>query len=248
MVPTKGCLVSVIVPVYRGKEFIAKNLEIMKDSLEQVFDQFEIIVVVDGNKDKSYEEAKKVKGVRVFGYAKNMGKGFAMKYGFSHCVGDFITFLDSDMDLHPSLLKNFLPYLATADIVIGSKRHPFSIVNYPWIRKSFSKVFQLYSKMVLGVSLSDTQSGMKLMKREVLDVLMPLVTVKKYAFDLELMFLAQKHNFRTVEAPIYLNYNFTGSGINTNSIKGMFLDVLGIRYRYSFLRYYQQKYQECFGV
>ena len=102
----------------------------------------------------------------------------------------------------------------------------------------------MYSWLILGVKLRDTQSGLKLMRREVLEIIMPLILVKKYAFDLELCFLAQEHGFRVVEAPIYVNHNeaFKGSTINMHAIKGMFLDVLAIRYRFSILKYYQRKF------
>ena len=233
---------SVIVPVYNGEKFIAKNLEIMQKSFSKYFSDLEIIAVIDGKLDRSMEEAKKIKGIMVVGYKKNQGKGHALKYGFKYCTGDYITFMDSDMDIHPKQLKNFIPYLATADLVIGSKRHPFSRVQYPWFRKILSKGFQIYSWLILQVRLRDTQSGLKIIKREVLEVVMPLILVKRYAFDLELCFLAQKNGFKTVEAPISIDYQFTGSGINKRAILGMFLDVLAIRYRYSFLRYYQKKF------
>ncbi len=76
---------------------------------------------------------------------------------------------------------------------------------------------------------------------------MPLVVVKRFAFDLELMFLAQLHGFRTVEAPIHINQDFSGLGVSTGTlsiINGMFFDVLGIRYRYSISKYYQKKYHK----
>ncbi len=235
---------SVIIPVYNAEKFIAKNLEKIKQSISRYFPNYEIIAVIDGNGDKSMKEAKKVKGIKVIGFVENKGKGAALKYGFENSTGDYITFLDCDMDINPEQLKNFIPYMATADLVIGSKRHPFSKVEYPWDRKILSKGFQIYSWMILQVHLRDTQSGLKLIKREVLKVIMPLILVKRYAFDLELCFLAQKHGFRTVEAPISINYQFVGSGINKRAILGMFLDVLAIRYRYSFLNYYQKKFWE----
>lgn len=234
--------VSVIVPVYRGEEFITRNLEILKTSIAKHFSNYEIIAVIDGNLDNSREEAGKVSGVTVLGFEKNQGKGYALKYGFEHSSGDYVTFIDADMDFHPDQIANFFPYLATADLVIGSKRHPFSKVRYPLIRRILSRGFQIYSFFILQVRLRDTQSGLKLIKREVLEVIMPLLLVKRYAFDLELCFLAQKHGFRTVEAPIEVNYQFSGSGIDLKQIYGMFLDVLAIRYRYSFLRYYQKEF------
>ena len=249
---------SVIVPVYNGEKFIAKNLESMKHSISSIFPNNEIIVVIDGAKDKSLEEARKVKDIKIISYPKNQGKGYALKEGFKHSTGEYITFVDGDLDIDPKQLLNFIPYMATADLIIGSKRHPFSKIHYPFFRRFLSRGFQIYSWLVLQVHLRDTQSGLKLIKREVLDVIMPLLLVKRYAFDLELCFLAQKHGFRTVEAPIYLkqknhddnnkNENpFKGSTITLNAIRGMFLDVLAIRYRYSILNYYQKKYWESKG-
>jgi glycosyltransferase involved in cell wall biosynthesis len=234
---------SVIVPVYRAEKFIAENLEHMKKSVSKYFPDNEIIAVIDGNGDRSEEEANKVKGIKVISFKENRGKGAALKYGFENSTGDYITFMDCDMDIHPDQLKNFIPYLATADLVIGSKRHPFSRLDYPWYRKILSKGFHIYSWLVLQVHLRDTQSGLKIIKREVLEVIMPLILVKRYAFDIELCFLAQKHGFRTVEAPISVDQKFS-STINLKAIRGMFLDVLAIRYRYSFLNYYQKKFWE----
>jgi len=236
---------SVIVPVYKAEKFIADNLEKMKEEVSKVFPNYEIIAVIDGNGDNSFGEAKKVRGIRVIQLPKNQGKGAALKEGFKHTTGDYITFVDCDRDIPIKQIKNFVPYLATADLVIGSKRHPFSKVNYPLLRKILSKGFQVYSWLVLQVRLRDTQSGLKLIKREVLEVIMPLILVKRYAFDLELCFLAQKHGFRTVEAPIYVNFDSSKKGAaSLNTVKGMFLDTLAIRYRYSFLGYYQKKFWE----
>ncbi len=239
---------SVIVPIYKAEKFIKKNLEEMKQSIAKYFVNYEIIAVIDGNVDNSMNEAKKVPGIKVIGYDKNQGKGNALVYGFKHSTGDYITFMDCDMDIHPEQLKNFLPYLATADLVIGSKRHPFSRLHYPFMRKLLSAGFRVYSWLILGVKLRDTQSGLKLIKREVLDIIMPLLLVKRYAFDIELCFLAQKHGFRTVEAPLHITYNtFKGSTIKFSNIIGMFLDVLAIRYRYSIKAYYQKTFWNEMG-
>lgn len=245
----KNKKISIIVPVYKAEKFIRQNLEQIKKATLEVFPNSEVIAVIDGFVDKSYEEAKKVEGIKVIGYPMNQGKGNALKYGFQHSTGDFITFIDCDMDFNPSQLNNFIPYMATADLVIGSKRHPFSKIHYPLKRRIMSKGFQLYSWLVLGVHLRDTQSGLKLIKREVLEVVMPLVMIKKYAFDLELCFLAQKHGFRMVEAPICINQKFGRTTITNGAICGMFIDVLAIRYRYSFLHYYQKEFwKNKFGM
>lgn len=236
---------SVIVPVYRGEDFIEENLTKIKNEVSKYFPNFEVVAVIDGSWDHSFENAKKVPDVKVVGYSHHHGKGFALKYGYRFVTGDYVTFIDSDMDLNPQLLKNFLPYLSTAELVIGSKRHPFSKLKYPFWRRVLSKMFQIYTNIVLWNHLKDTQSGLKLMKREVLDIIMPSLLVKKYAFDAELCFLALKHGFRVVEAPIYVNFDKkSGSGINFKQILLMALDILAVRYRYSILHYYQKRFRK----
>ena len=103
--------------------------------------------------------------------------------------------------------------------------------------------FHYLSRIVLGISINDTQSGLKLLKRDLLEIIMPLVLVKRYAFDLELCFLAEKHGFRTVEAPIKIDFKGR-SNINAGVAFNMFKDMLAIRYRYTIKRYYQKKYRD----
>lgn len=237
---------SIIIPVYRGETFIKKNLVNFKKSVQNLKRdnlEIEFIVVVDGEVDKSAGEAKSVKGIRVLSYKKNRGKGYAIKYGFKHSSGDYILFLDSDGDFNPEQINNFFPYLAAADIVLGSKRHPFSKIHYPLFRKFLSTGFQILSKLILGINLRDTQSGLKIFKREVLEIILPLLKIDRYAFDLEICFLAMKHGFRMVEAPIKINFQ-NSSNINVRVPLDMFFDLLKIRYRYSVTKYYQKKFHK----
>ena len=237
--------VSVIIPVYKAEKFIKNNLEAIKEIIGQIFINFEIIVVIDGEDDKSREEALKVENIEVYSYKEN--KGFAIKYGFAQSSGELVAFVDCDLDLNPVQLKNFIPYLTSADFIVGSKRHPFSKIHYPFLRKLLSVGFLIYSFIILGVKLRDTQSGLKLVKREVLDIIMPLLQIKRFAFDLELCFLAQKHGFKTVEAPLYLTYQQferISTTIKLKDIFSMFFEVLIIRYNYSVKRIYQRMFWE----
>lgn len=247
-----GLSLSVIVPVYKAEHFIQKNLRTFQSSVKKlvprVVDRVELIAVIDGYVDRSRTEASKVKGVKVVGYSRNQGKGHALKVGYAHASGNVVTFLDADGDFNPDQIINFFPYLATADIVVGSKRHPFSKIEYPLIRKIFSNGFRCVSKIILGIGLRDTQSGLKLIKKQVLDVIMPSLVIKRYAFDVELCFLAQVHGFRTVEAPVCIEFkgdSTIGVGAPYGLAFKMFKDVLAIRYRYSVKKYYQKKYHEA---
>ncbi len=237
---------SVIVPAYKAETYIEKNLRKYLLALQDLkkkkrISNFELIVVVDGKVDKTSQEAKKVKSVKVIEYEKNMGKGHALLKGFSHSQGNYITFLDADGDLPLYQLNNFFSYLDTADLVVGSKRHPFSNLKYPFMRRLLSFGFQILSKVFLGISIRDTQSGLKLMKRGVLEIILPMILVKRYAFDLELCFLAQKNGFKIAEAPIKIDFQGK-SNINFLVAWSMFVDLLAIRYRYTFKHYYQKQF------
>jgi len=91
---------------------------------------FEIIVVVDGNKDKTMEKAKEINlaEVTVVGYPENKGKGFAVRYGMARAVGDVVSFIDSGMDINPNGISMLLEHMEwyKADVIVGSKGHPAS--------------------------------------------------------------------------------------------------------------------------
>jgi glycosyltransferase involved in cell wall biosynthesis len=232
---------SIIIPAYKEGKAIRTNLEVTKSKLAGVISDYEIIVVVDGNADNTLEEAKKVSGIKIITYEKNRGKGYAIKKGFEHSTGELITFMDADGDIDALQLKRLYPYMSAADMVIGSKRHPFSKIDYPFVRKVLSFCYSVFIRAFFGLKLRDTQAGIKLMKRDMLKVIMPFILIKRYAFDLELCFLASKHGFRIVEAPIVLRYQFSGSGVDAKAVRNIFLDTLAIWYRYYILRYYQTK-------
>ncbi len=239
--------ISIIVPVYKAEHFIKRNLGEIKKTIHHLFSCYEIIAVIDGEVDKSREEAKKVSGVTILSYKENKGKGHALYYGFKQASGQFVAFIDCDLDLNPAQLINFIPYLTSADFAVGSKRHPFSKLHYPLARKLLSIGFRWYSFLILGVRLRDTQSGLKLVKREVLETIMPLVMIKRFSFDVELCFLAQKHGFHTVEVPLHLTYNQfreVSSTIRLADIITMFLEVLQIRYNFSVRKKYQKAFWE----
>ena len=232
---------SVVVPMY-NESGIYNNMKEMIKSLDRDFDDYEIILVDDGSKNDCLKEAKRIKSkkLRIVGYKENKGKGHALKYGFKFVEGDYVTFIDADLDLHPDQIKTFFGHIDNYDIVIGNKRHSQSKVHYPWFRKFFSWGYHLLIFFLFGLKLKDTQSGLKLFKKSCLDVILPKIAVKKYAFDLELLVVAKKYGFKVYEAPIKLVYKFSGTGINLKQIYYMFVDTLAIFYRLRIKRYYEK--------
>lgn len=238
--------ISVIMPAYNESGHIYKNIMETCGVFEKTKRYFEIIVVDDGSTDSTYAEAKKAEdsaeNVKVVHYSMNNGKGNALKEGFKHATGDYVVFLDSDLDLHPSQLHRLFRVMRNnrADVVIGSKHHPKSQLHYPMTRKVISRVYAAALKVLFNLPLRDTQTGLKVFNYEVLARVFPKVLCKRYAYDLELLVNANRLGYRVAEAPVVLNFKrprkWGRIGVNDLYLTGV--DTLAIFYRLRVLRYY----------
>ena len=233
---------SIIVPAYNEEVLINKNIKEIFDTLKSRNLNFEIIVVNDGSKDKTLDELKKLKlkNLKIVSYKKNKGKGNAIKEGFNYVKGDIVTFIDSDLDLHPKQIFKFFDYLENADIVVGSKNHPKSKLDFPFHRKILSKLFQTYVRLLFMMNVTDTQVGLKFIKTSCLKRILPKVTIKGFAFDLELLVAANVLKYKIAEAPVVITYKRGGGNITVFTIPKMFIDALKIFYRKNILHYYNK--------
>ena len=139
--PESGPLLSVVTPVFNGAGFIAENVEIIRSEFAKSGVPYELIVVSDGSVDDTAEQALAAghPEVRVLHYDRNVGKGYAVKLGLLAARGQYVGFIDSDLDLHPAELPAFLEAMERdgLDAAIGSKRHPRSQVDYPTRRRVY---------------------------------------------------------------------------------------------------------------
>ncbi len=150
------------------------------------------------------------------------------------------------MDLHPRQLGLLMQQLEDdrADIAVGSKLHPQSRVSYPWIRRFLSYWYRLLIRLLFSLKVRDTQVGLKVFNRAVLDEVMPRLVVKRFAFDVELLAVANYYGYtRVVEVPISLDYRFS-STIRLGDVRRMLQDTLGVFYRLRIRRYYQRQAPE----
>ena len=191
-------LLSLVVPAYKQGKTIVRDIKTLDKVLSAFPFKHEIIVVVDGFVDKTYEKIKnqksKIKNLHVFGYKENKGKGFALKSGIEKAKGDIIGFIDAGMDLDPSEISIMLDIMDwnNADIVLGSKLHPESKVNYPVARKILSWGYRTLTHLLFGFKVKDTQVGLKIFKRKVAKDVFNKIIVKKFAFDIEVLAVAYK--------------------------------------------------------
>jgi len=245
MAEPKERLLSVIVPAYKQEKTIVRDLRRIQEVLKQIRYDYEIICVVDGKVDKTFENAKKTKSrkIKVVGYDENKGKGHAVRYGMVRAKGDPIAFIDAGMEIDPNGISMILEHMEwyKADIIVGSKRHPASQVNYPIGRKIISRLYQLFVEVFTGLNVSDTQAGLKIFRRKVLENVLPRLLVKQYAFDLEMLTVARRLGYKRIfEAPVKISYNFKDvtHAATREAMKKALIDTLAVIYRLRILRYY----------
>lgn len=203
-------------PAYRQEKTIADDINQVKMALEGLRFDYEIIVVVDGSPDETYNEAKKHESskIKVVTYSPNAGKGYAVHYGMKLAKGDPIAFIDAGMDLDPNGLAMLLEHMNwyNADIIVGSKRHPASKVKYPFFRRIQSIGYQTLVFFLFGLKVKDTQVGLKFYRRYVIEKILDKLVVNRFAFDIEMLAVANSYGFKKIfEAPVEVNYNFAST-------------------------------------
>lgn len=236
---------SIVIPAYKEEKNIYKTIKKILEAHDILDYMYEVIVVVDGSPDSTGNEARrhKSKNVRVLEYKTNHGKGYALKYGTKHACGEIITYTDAGGDFDPKQFDKCVKLMEifNADFVIGSKRHPASKINYPRKRRVYSWIYHRIIKIMFGLNVTDTQAGLKFLRKNVAKDVVPRALVKQYAFDLEMLVIAHQLGYRRIfEAPVELDFNNATSGINFKSIRKMITDTLAIFYRAKVLNYYQK--------
>lgn len=239
--------ISLILPVF-DESLVLDNIKRVGSEFKKLNRDWEAVCVFDSSLEKSSSKLKlaRLPYVKTLFYPlKNFGQGFALCYGFNQSVGDLVFFWEGGFDLSPNQLLLYvdLMSLLKADVVIGSKRHPLSYVYYSRLRRFCSKVYQLLVKILFGLNVTDTQVGLKLYKRQVLNKVIPKIIIKNWAFGLEILVVAHNLGFRRiVEAPIEIKKHFTGKQLTPQNIHLLLRDTLAIFYRKYLIKYYQQKF------
>jgi len=234
---------SVIMPAYGLEAVIERNIEAVCSLLRGNI-PFEVLPVDDGSRDGTAEAirraASKEPHVHPVYVKINSGKGNALKCGFAASRGSHILLLDGDLDLSPSRITTFFDIMAgeRAAIVIGSKRHPDSVIDYPWHRRLASGIYYTLVRLLVGLPVSDTQTGMKLFTREALSWAFDRMLVKAFAFDLEILSIAHAKGFTVAEAPIEMHFGQKVGCLSWKNVKQVMNDTLAIFYRLRVLRYY----------
>ena len=235
---------TLVVPFYNPGAGLRDYLGRVLDVLESTGITYEVLAVSDGSTDGSESTIADLLDdrCRLLTLPRNTGKGQAVRTGFLVGAGTYLGFIDADGDLPADLLAHFIERARSdrPEILLGSKRHPGSVVHYPPARRLYSWGFQLLVLGLFHLHVRDTQTGVKLIRRDVLATVLPLMREEGFAFDLELFVLARRYGFgRLVELPVVINQRFK-STVSVRTAAQMLADTTRIFLRCHLTRAYDR--------
>ena len=202
--------VSLVIPVHNGVDFVAESVAEARRFLDQRCPAYEIVIIDDGSTDGTAAALDSLLDDRIqlISLPQNLGKFGAVKAGMASATGRCRVFTDADL---PYDLEA-VPYIAALvngrnfDIVVGDRTLPesASFSNSRVTRKLSSRIFSYCVRMLVTGGLFDSQCGIKGFRGEVADALFPLVTDNSFSGDVELLYIALKHNLSIRRIPVRL--------------------------------------------
>lgn len=225
-------LISIIIPLYNEEQTIGNIIERIQTTMKHIGLKHEIIVVDDHSFDNSLIVAKKYP-VRLYSLLVHVGKGGGLRAGFAKAKGDVIVTIDSDGSHLPEELPKLLfPILNNqADLVIGSRYLHQKNVAAKKLNVFGVKIFNSIIQMFAGVRVTDSQSGYRVMKKELLNI--QHLKSCGYEIETEMLVKTAKSRYRVFEVPINFEQRTYGtSGIDyLHDVFRIFVSIISARLR-----------------
>lgn len=229
--------ISVVIPAFNEDKRIGATVQKIYDYLNENAETFEIVIVDDGSRDSTVDiirnVSERIQNIKLLSNGSNKGKGFSVKNGILHSTCSIVLISDADLSTPIEEVEKFLPWIDNGyDIVIGSRRLEESeIMNeQPWYRQLMGKAFNALVKILVLGGFNDTQCGFKLLKSEPAKRVFNLSKIYGFAFDVEILFIANKMGYRIKEVPVrWINSPHSRVRIMRDPLK-MFLDLFRIRF------------------
>lgn len=228
--------ISIVIPVYNEERRIVPTLEKITNYFGRCQENYEIIVVDDGSTDATVPVVEKFlqqnNRLKLLKNSANCGKGKTVQTGVLNSQGRWIYFTDADLSTPIEEIELFLKEIQNVDIVIGSRslRESQIVIHEPLYREILGKAFCAVVRWLCVPGFQDTQCGAKMFQREAALKIFPLLKIHRFAFDVEILYLAQKFQFKVKEIPIQWYYS---SDTRVRTFKDgfwMLLDLLKIRW------------------
>lgn len=200
---------SIVIPAFNESARIPATLRSVVDCVRARGWSAEVIVVNDGSTDETAqlvsEFSEHAPEVRLIENPRNCGKGYSVRSGILHALGEVVMFTDADLSSPIEEAERLFAAIAQgADIAIGSRWLASSRQTHrqPLYRQFFGRCFNALTRMVMNLPFADTQCGFKAFTRSAAQTVFQLQTIERWGFDPEILFIALKRGYHIQEVPV----------------------------------------------
>ncbi|MBI5044822.1 MAG: glycosyltransferase family 2 protein [Candidatus Levybacteria bacterium] len=203
--------ISFVIPVYNEEKRLDKTFTALEELvLPRGLKLNQVIFVNDGSTDKTVSLIKKSPlkksfDIKLVTYKTNKGKGFAIRQGMLESNADYTLFFDADMSTPLTQLVKLLPFMERGtDVIIGTRKngHSTVIVHQPLIREMMGRGFTKVTRILLRSNVTDFTCGFKAFSKKAVQSIFPQSAINGWGYDAEILYLAAKNKFSTVEVPV----------------------------------------------
>lgn len=231
--------VSIVIPAFEEQERLGDSLAKIAEYLRSVSSNAEVIVVDDGSGDMTADVAREMLAKypdipsNVIRYEQNRGKGYAVKTGLLAATSNVALFSDADLSTPIEEMPKLIDPIRSGefDVTFGSRALDRSLIgtHQPWRREQGGKVMNLIIRTMSGLTFADTQCGFKAFDMAKFRPLLEVMTIDRFGFDVEFLFVANYHGLRLKEIPVRWN-NVEGSKVSVfRDTRRMFTELAQIR-------------------
>ncbi len=233
---------TLVVPCYNGEDRLPAALAQLSAFLAFQPYSSELLLVDDCSAEPAAkvlrEYAASRPGVTLIRNEKNLGKGKSVGRGLLAGRGKYRVFTDADLAYPPEEVNKILRDLeAGADVAIACRvlqdsRYLMSptFFHYLYTRHVMSRVFNLMARTVLLRDVLDSQAGLKGFTAAATEIVFPRVTIPRFGFDVEALFIAQKHRLTVKQTAVYFRYDEEPTTVHfAQSAFTMALELLQVR-------------------
>jgi dolichyl-phosphate beta-glucosyltransferase len=236
---TKGePYLSIIIPAYNEVQRLEASITALRAFLQSAPWTHEVIVVVELSTDDTLPLARRLteglEAFHVIGHQVHRGKGHAVRAGMLRARGEIALFMDADLSTPLAEIERFLARFdrpPRVDVLAGNRRHSDSAIlkHQGFLRRRMGRTFNWLLRAVAGVRIADTQCGFKAFRREAREAIFAVQKLDGFAFDVEVLLLAEKLGFKVEDLPVEWR-NAEGSKVNVvrDSLR-MLKDALRVR-------------------
>ncbi len=225
--------ISIVIPAWNEEDRLARTLDRYLPALERRGDPFEVIVVVDGVRDRTAEVAARYadRHVRLLSFPTKLGKGGAILAGLRVSCYEYVGYLDADGPISPGEMYGLVGYLEDVDCVVASRwiRGASGGEGEPLFNRFAGRAWNFLTRSLLFLPLCDTQAGAKFFRASVVRSLLRSVTLTNRAFDVDLLYHVRKEGRRVKEVPVQWTHDPATRMPVGRAIPVMFVSLIGVR-------------------